>query len=200
MNYQKLYDTIVERAKNRELQGYKERHHVVPKCMNGSDDPSNIVELTAKEHFLCHKLLVNIYPDNRKLKFALWAMYSLHNNQQKREYKYGSKEYEQAKILMQEAHKNRKRSPESIEKQRRTMLGKPQLVSEQGRKNIARRNREKAKDPEFKLKIATTLGTNLVDQETGKFYPSIKNAAENFGRTQDWVRARIGKRFIKHKN
>jgi len=94
MNYQKIYDTIVERAKSRELQGYKERHHVVPKCMNGTDDPDNIVELTAKEHFLCHKLLVFIYPSN----IGLWHAYnmmSVNGKGQERNIRLTAREYQE---------------------------------------------------------------------------------------------------------
>jgi len=56
MNYQKIYDQIIERAKNRKLEGYKEKHHIIPKCLGGPDNKENLVELTAREHFLCHLL------------------------------------------------------------------------------------------------------------------------------------------------
>ena len=74
MNYQKIYNQIIERAKNRQLEGYKEKHHILPKCLGGSNDKSNLVELTAREHFLCHMLLCEIYPNNNKLKHALFLM------------------------------------------------------------------------------------------------------------------------------
>ena len=36
MNYQKIYDSIIESAKTRKLVNcYKERHHIIPVCMNG---------------------------------------------------------------------------------------------------------------------------------------------------------------------
>jgi hypothetical protein len=62
------------RAKTRQLTGYAERHHIVPKCMSGSNNRENLVELTAREHFIAHKLLCEIYPENNKLRYALWAM------------------------------------------------------------------------------------------------------------------------------
>jgi hypothetical protein len=74
MNYQKIYNQIVERTKTRQLDGYKEKHHIVPKCMGGSNDKTNLVELTAREHFICHRLLCEIYPNNDKLLYALWLM------------------------------------------------------------------------------------------------------------------------------
>jgi len=74
MDYQKIYNQIVERAKNRVLKNYTERHHIIPKCMGGDLKKDNLVRLTAREHFICHMLLVRIYPHNSGLKQALWMM------------------------------------------------------------------------------------------------------------------------------
>ena len=70
MNYQKHYDALMNRAKNRLLEGYYETHHIIPRCMGGTDDPTNLVDLTAEEHYVAHQLLVKIYPDNSKLVYA----------------------------------------------------------------------------------------------------------------------------------
>ena len=40
-----------------------EKHHIVPKSEGGSDDPSNLVNLTAREHYIAHLLLAKIYND-----------------------------------------------------------------------------------------------------------------------------------------
>lgn len=63
MNYQKHYELLIERAKSRTLAGYFERHHIIPKCMGGSDEPENIANLAPEEHFVAHQLLVKIYPE-----------------------------------------------------------------------------------------------------------------------------------------
>jgi hypothetical protein len=55
--YSHTYYSIVERAKSRVLKAYSETHHIIPKSMGGSDDQSNLVELTAREHYICHLLL-----------------------------------------------------------------------------------------------------------------------------------------------
>lgn len=53
---------------------YKEKHHIIPKCMGGSDDVDNIIELSGQEHFIAHKLLADNNPSNKKLIYAYWRM------------------------------------------------------------------------------------------------------------------------------
>lgn len=57
--YKRVYDALVMRALTRtSLEGYKERHHVLPKALGGSNKKSNIVLLTAREHYVAHLCLV----------------------------------------------------------------------------------------------------------------------------------------------
>jgi len=99
MNYKRIYDQIIERAKNRKYDDleYYENHHIIPKCMGGNDDPNNLVELTAREHFICHWLLFK-YHKNSKLAHAWFMMFMTSGNQQR----YSSRYYEYAR----KAHAN----------------------------------------------------------------------------------------------
>lgn len=73
MDYQKIYNQLIERGQRRNvLKGYVEKHHIIPVAYNGSDEPSNIVELTAREYFIAHLLLSKIY--GGKMVHALFMM------------------------------------------------------------------------------------------------------------------------------
>jgi hypothetical protein len=75
MDYMAIYTRIIERARDRNLTNvYSERHHIVPKCMKGNNDASNIVRLTPEEHYVAHQLLVKIYPGHIGIAMALKAM------------------------------------------------------------------------------------------------------------------------------
>lgn len=74
MNYQRHYDRLVERARNRVLQGYVEVHHILPRCIGGSDERDNLVQLTAEEHFVAHQLLHKMHPNVSGLAFAMVSM------------------------------------------------------------------------------------------------------------------------------
>ena len=74
MNYQLHYDKLINRARNRKLEGYIEKHHIKPRCMGGDSSIWNIVSLTAEEHFIAHLLLVKIYPNHIGLITAVTLM------------------------------------------------------------------------------------------------------------------------------
>lgn len=74
MDYKKIYESLIERSKGRNIIGYTEKHHIVPRCMGGSDDAENLATLTPEEHYVAHQLLVKIYPGNHKLICAAQMM------------------------------------------------------------------------------------------------------------------------------
>lgn len=122
MNYQKIHDQIIERAKSRKLDGYKERHHIIPKCMGGTNDNTNLIELTAREHFIIHKLLCEIYPDNDSLVYAYWMMANNTSNAMyERKYYVSGKDYERAKCLFAERSSKRQKGKPLTDEHKRAL-------------------------------------------------------------------------------
>lgn len=112
MNYRHAYMRIISHAKSEQLQGlrpknynqkknfpnqYFEFHHILPKSLFPfwKNRKTNIVPLTAREHFFCHQLLIKIYPNSFELKHCLWLMYNTRDGIHK-----NSKEYEKYKSIM----------------------------------------------------------------------------------------------------
>lgn len=102
--YSRWYFSIINYAtqqrKDRQ-QGYHESHHIIPKSLGGQDVECNLVTLTPREHFICHKLLVKMTRSNakRKMSYALWGM----ANQDRfgERYRLTSQQYSNAKEEMQ---------------------------------------------------------------------------------------------------
>lgn len=70
MDYRKAHDAIIARALSRNsVDGYTEKHHIIPRSMGGSNNKSNLVILTAKEHYIVHWLLFKIHK-NKEMAFA----------------------------------------------------------------------------------------------------------------------------------
>ena len=74
MDYWKHYHLLINRSRTRTANGYVERHHVIPRCIGGSDDPSNLVDLTPEEHMVAHQLLAKIYKDHPGIVFGALMM------------------------------------------------------------------------------------------------------------------------------
>lgn len=76
--YLKLYKHLIFIAKNRTLSNkeYTEKHHIIPKCVGGTDHSENLIILTFREHFIAHWLLSEISNDS-KIRHAIRAM-SIH--------------------------------------------------------------------------------------------------------------------------
>lgn len=57
MNYHRIYDAIIERARTREKpKCHLEIHHVLPRCIGGTDTGDNLVALTIREHYVAHRV------------------------------------------------------------------------------------------------------------------------------------------------
>ena len=78
---------------------YHERHHIVPRCMDGTDDNENLIDLYAKEHFIAHRLLVLENPDNEKLVYA-WNMMAFVKSDNQHRYELSPDEYEELKTTV----------------------------------------------------------------------------------------------------
>lgn len=84
MDYKAHYNLLINKAQNRLMEGYVEKHYIIPKCMGGSNYKNNVVRLTPEEHFVAHQLLVKMYPDNLKLLHAANMMTVTSKSNQKR--------------------------------------------------------------------------------------------------------------------
>lgn len=76
------YKKLIESAKfrglrrNKKKYGYTEIHHIIPRCIGGTDDKENLVQLTGQEHYEAHRLLAKIHKGNISIEMAWWAMVS----------------------------------------------------------------------------------------------------------------------------
>ena len=164
MDYTRIYNQIVERAQTRKLKGYIEKHHIIPKCIKGLNIKENIVELTAREHFLCHMLLCEIYLQEYKLKHALFLMAIGKQKVKEKTYVIGSRVYERLKEEYSTMLTGKKQSQETKNKKSKSMLsvwdGKTkEEMSEIGQKiwSTRRKNGTDKIQPEHAEKISQSL-------------------------------------------
>lgn len=61
MNYQKIYNDFIENRKIKKVKGYSEKHHILPRCLGGTDEKQNLIILFASDHLFAHLLLARVY-------------------------------------------------------------------------------------------------------------------------------------------
>lgn len=73
--YTECYYNIINNRLSNPLPSdiYAEKHHIIPRSLGGNNVSSNIVSLSAKEHFLCHRLLTKMTngKDRSKMVYAM---------------------------------------------------------------------------------------------------------------------------------
>lgn len=141
MNYKKHYDLLIQKRLDNPIgkEEYSEWHHIVPRCMGGTNDKSNLVKLTAREHYVAHQLLFLEYRTS-KLAHAWFNMIRKDPNQERfytsRQHEraiqahvdalsetmrgegnhfYGRRHTQEAKDAVSRANKGRKRKKEDVE-------------------------------------------------------------------------------------
>lgn len=167
MDYWRIYSRLIDRSRARVLTGYVERHHVVPRCLGGTNSHDNIVHLTPEEHYVAHQLLAKLYPKSWGLMHAAVLMTS-NTNPGRSNKLYGwmrrklsarlrgrklSAEYRRNIAL---AGVGRTRSPEAIAKMRETMRRNPRPCSLSTKLKIGAANRGRRHTEETKLKMSKT--------------------------------------------
>lgn len=185
MEYTEIYNQIIGRAQDRKLDGYVEKHHIIPKCIGGLDVKENIVELTAREHFLCHMLLCEIYPNNRNLWYALFLMAINKNKKQHQKYKVSSREYERIKENWNKYSKGRKKPKgfgeriKSEERNKKIGLANSKPKPKEFGKNHSQKMKGKKRSDEFKEFITNRNSKPILQYDKNmNFVKEWKNAVE----------------------
>lgn len=125
--YATTYNNIIANAQQRTIDGYTEKHHIIPKSMGGTDSTSNIVKLTSREHYICHALLVKMVESKQHMYKMMSAFNMMHmdaygNRYTSKLYEYNKHQYYKLKSELQ---KGIPRTIEARLKQSTTTKGKP---------------------------------------------------------------------------
>ena len=105
MNYKRIYNNLISNALERNIEDgvYYEKHHIVPRSLGGTDDASNLVYLTAREHFVAHWLLWKFSEGRDKYKMGHAFFRMCFHNSDNRKIKLNSRYYQYAREAHREA-------------------------------------------------------------------------------------------------
>jgi hypothetical protein len=193
MNYTKIYNQLIERAKQRKsVEGYKEIHHIIPRSEGGTDESDNLVELTGREHFIAHKLLWMENPT-----FSRSAAFMMMSNSRK--ITWGSF-YESVRKEFNESSNHPLRNSKVRKKQLEVIMGIPK--SEEHRRKISEANKGKPKSKEHIEKMKASLpdrsGKNNANYGKGTpiiiggvEYPNQITASKQLGISKSTINFRL---------
>lgn len=153
MTYSAVYCALISKRLQNPIskdECYCETHHIIPKSEGGPDSKDNLVNLTAREHYIAHLLLAKIYND-RKMWCALFQMSNCTENR-KRNYRISSRNYEMARINFSKqvsSWARYKRTDETRDKMRQAALN----MSDEHRANLSKAATGRKLDEQTKEKI-----------------------------------------------
>lgn len=183
--YTEWYNSIIQHARDRvKFDGYGERHHVIPKSLGGSNDPTNLVLLTAREHFICHLLLVKMTTGDHKRRMAnaAWGMATRRNKFQDKHPRITSRTYEFLKS-------NLKQSPESNLARSKKLKGrKLGPMSDEHKKKLSRPKTVEHRKKLSEARLGKSWGYTHSDETKKKMstwqkgVPKEKVMCENCGK------------------
>lgn len=164
--YQTWYYNIIDRARNRVLTSYTELHHIIPHSLGGSDESTNLVALTAREHFICHILLTKFTTgqDRNKMLHAAILMKGENNLQQRY---FNARLYETVRIAYAEKR--------SIEQQGigNSFFGKHHSAETKAKMSASKKeNYSNGNHPHIGMKRSEEAKANISKSKKGK--PSSK--------------------------
>jgi hypothetical protein len=162
--YTRWYYSIINAAKARTLTGYIERHHIIPRSLGGDNSKNNLVDLTAREHLICHLLLVRMTTEEsrKKMLAAAWAMSTLKNQYHKGRSLKTGRVYENLREEWNKSRYGHRHTEEAKQNMR-----KPK--SEEHRKNISLcqlGKRRKPQSEDTKRKISEAMKGKPKSEET----------------------------------
>lgn len=128
---------------------YHERHHIVPKCMGGTNDEENLIDLFAREHFEAHRLLALENPENKKLVYAWNRICNSGNG----DYQITQKEYEEAR----KAHRD------AVSGENNFWYGRH--LSEETRNKISELKKRRYQNDEVRKQVSIKLKEYYADSE-----------------------------------
>lgn len=130
--YFKIYFDLCNSRAKLNRSGYLEKHHIIPTSFGGTNDVTNIVKLTAREHFIAHSLLIKITSGENKRKMC-YALSFFTTNNSKHERKLSSFQFAKSREAFVLARTGTKASENC------------KLAVSKAKKGIARTQEEKIK-------------------------------------------------------
>lgn len=185
--YTKWYCNIIITALNRNLEGYGEKHHILPRSFNmgGEKDKLNLVLLTAKEHYLCHQLLTRMIVDKELLKKCYLAAFYMSKTLGLK----SSRLYEKNKLVVAEISSEMMTNFwQDSEFRAKQALATETKYTPEVRRHMSNVTKELLKDPNYYTNAVETLkkAHENIDHTTKEWTARSFNSEESLRKSKEY--------------
>lgn len=188
--YSKLYFAIIDGALRNPPSGYSERHHIIPKSLGGTNKRENLVNLSPKQHYVCHLLLTKMVSEKRarfQMASALKCMSEMKNDYTTQRYTSRLYSYHRRILIKELSDKmsgsgnhnyGKKHSLETRKKISEARTGQTIVYGEEEKRRRAELCKERNTDPAMKEKMRLSKSKEwLVNDPAGTEY-KVRNLSE----------------------
>lgn len=181
-HYIARYNKFIDALKQQTVEGYYELHHVIPRSMGGSDDASNLIALTARQHYVAHWMLARALGGAASRAFFMMSNFGKYGSVNSTTYENARKEYSKQVSIQMTGNKPKPITEETRIKMRDKKLGRS--LSEETKEKLRLVNLGKKRDVEFCRKVSeakkgiATRGSGYTQSDETK----RKIAESNFNR------------------
>ena len=149
------YLKFIDSLKGQAIDGYCEVHHIVPKSLGGDNSKSNLVKLTARQHYIAHWMLWKALGGVAGRSFFMMSNFGKYGKVNSKTYDLARKDYSEQVVIQMS---NKPNVPEFTPEHRRKLS-----IAKKGRK-LSAETKEKLRQcalgrklsKETKMKISNT--------------------------------------------
>lgn len=159
-HYIARYNSFISSLKGQFVEGYCEKHHIVPRSHGGSNKKENLISLTPRQHFIAHRMLWKAYGGSMARAYFMMSATGKYGKIGSKTYAMAREEYSQQVVRQMAIKPNIPAfTPEHREKLRQAKLGRK--LSAEHRANVGKARLGCKLSTEHKMKISMTKKLKL---------------------------------------
>jgi hypothetical protein len=160
---------FIDSLKSQVIDGYSEKHHIIPRSMGGTDSKSNLINLTSRQHFVAHWMLWKAYGGSMGRAFFMMSNFGKYGKVNSRTYAMARADYAEQVSIQMTGKVMPPISEETRQKMSKSAIGRK--VSDATKAKISAAQVGRVYDDEFKRKVSeakkgiSTRGTGWTQSE-----------------------------------
>ena len=149
------YNNFISALKGQVVEGYVEKHHIIPRSHGGSNKKNNLIALTPRQHFIAHRMLWKAYGGSMARAYFMMSATGKYGKIGSKTYAMAREEYSKQVVIQMAKKPNIPAfTPEHREKLRQAKLGRK--LSAEHRANVSKARLGCKLSKETKMKISNT--------------------------------------------